>query len=212
MAYPLTVEYRDGVCVRGSTRGDELCGWGLQRKYPNNSHCSAETKDSVPYLEVRGKVYMSDQSFELLCARQENNEEKPFKNPRNAAAGSLRQKNSAITATRLLDIFVFNIQQVEGVTITHHGEALECCGDNGLWSHRFTGNAKPWSKWWRKSNELGKSGVPWIFPLMELWSRWIPLTNENILGVLLSFPKWAEASESTGRGRTNEKFSISRLM
>ncbi|MBQ1975563.1 MAG: NAD-dependent DNA ligase LigA, partial [Ruminococcus sp.] len=77
------------------------------------------------YLEVRGEVYMSFQSFEELVKRQEENEEKPAKNPRNAAAGSLRQKNAAVTAERRLDIFVFNIQQAEGVTLTSHSESLD---------------------------------------------------------------------------------------
>ena len=73
----------------------------------------------------RQEVYMSDQSFQRLCARQELLEEKPFKNPRNAAAGSLRQKDPKITAQRELSLFVFNVQPVEGKELSRHDQSLE---------------------------------------------------------------------------------------
>lgn len=75
---------------------------------------------------------MSFDSFNELVKEQEDNEEKPFKNPRNAAAGSLRQKNSKITAKRKLDIFVFNIQQIEGVEITSHHQGLDYLTELGF--------------------------------------------------------------------------------
>lgn len=75
---------------------------------------------------------MPRDSFEKLVERQEINEEKPFKNPRNAAAGSLRQKDSAVTASRGLDIFLFNIQRVEGETPTGHAQSLELMKELGL--------------------------------------------------------------------------------
>ena len=75
---------------------------------------------------------MSDQSFQRLCARQELLEEKPFKNPRNAAAGSLRQKDPKITAQRELSIFVFNVQQVEGHALSRHDESLKWLGKLGF--------------------------------------------------------------------------------
>lgn len=68
---------------------------------------------------------MSEEHFQKLTEEQENREEKPFKNPRNAAAGSLRQKDPAIAAQRNLDIFVFNIQQIEGKDLTGHKESLD---------------------------------------------------------------------------------------
>ena len=87
--------------------------------------CIRDKTRAVPFLEVRGEVYMSNESFLKLLERQELNEEKPFKNPRNAAAGSLRQKDSRITAQRELDIYVFNIQQIEGVVLNTHKESLD---------------------------------------------------------------------------------------
>ena len=81
--------------------------------------------EPIEYLEVRGEVYMPKKSFEKVVDRQILNEEKPFKNPRNAAAGSLRQKDSEVTKTRGLDIFVFNIQQIEGKELNSHKQSLD---------------------------------------------------------------------------------------
>ena len=75
---------------------------------------------------------MPKKSFERVVDRQMLNGEKPFKNPRNAAAGSLRQKDSSVTATRGLDIFVFNIQQIEGATLTSHKQSLDFLKELGF--------------------------------------------------------------------------------
>ncbi|MBQ2569454.1 MAG: NAD-dependent DNA ligase LigA [Ruminococcus sp.] len=121
----VSCEYRNGVFVRGSTRGDGTTGEDVTDNLMTIRSLPKRIAGAPAYLEVRGEVYMSFQSFEELVKRQEENEEKPAKNPRNAAAGSLRQKNAAVTAERRLDIFVFNIQQAEGVTLTSHSESLD---------------------------------------------------------------------------------------
>lgn len=121
----VSCEYRNGVFVRGSTRGDGTTGEDVTDNLMTIRSLPKRIAGGPAYLEVRGEVYMSFQSFEELVKRQEENEEKPAKNPRNAAAGSLRQKNAAITAERRLDIFIFNIQQAEGVTLTSHSESLD---------------------------------------------------------------------------------------
>lgn len=121
----VSCEYRNGVFVRGSTRGDGTTGEDVTDNLMTIRSLPKRLKDAPEYLEVRGEVYMSFESFEALVKRQEENEEKPAKNPRNAAAGSLRQKNAKITAERKLDIFVFNIQQVDGATLTSHEQGLK---------------------------------------------------------------------------------------
>ena len=121
----VSCEYRNGVFVRGSTRGDGVTGEDVTDNLMTIQSLPKRLSNAPAFLEVRGEVYMSFSSFEALVRRQEENEEKPAKNPRNAAAGSLRQKNAKITAERKLDIFVFNIQQAEGVTLSSHGESLD---------------------------------------------------------------------------------------
>ena len=82
-------------------------------------------KEALPFIEVRGEVYMSRKTFDKIVEEQENNDEQPFKNPRNAAAGSLRQKDPKVAAKRRLDIFVFNVQQIEGKELKSHKESLD---------------------------------------------------------------------------------------
>lgn len=120
----VSLEYSEGKFVRGSTRGDGETGEDVT--------ANLLTVDSIPKeipfdgeLEVRGEVYMSRESFEALVKRQELLGEQPAKNPRNAAAGSLRQKNSKITAERKLDIFVFNVQRINGKELSSHIESLD---------------------------------------------------------------------------------------
>ena len=82
-------------------------------------------REKIPFIEVRGEVYMPKADFEKLVRKQLENDEQPAKNPRNAAAGSLRQKDSRVTASRGLDIFVFNLQRIEGRELTCHSESLD---------------------------------------------------------------------------------------
>ena len=122
----VSLEYRNGVFVRGSTRGDGFVGEDVTHNLltitsiPKKIDCP-----DVSYLELRGEVYISKEIFKKLVDAQELAGEKPFKNPRNAAAGSLRQKDPKISAKRGLDIFIFNIQQCEGKTFNSHTESLD---------------------------------------------------------------------------------------
>ena len=120
----VSLEYSDGEFVRGSTRGDGVTGEDVTA---NLLQIDAIPKriDFTGELEVRGEVYMPRASFLKLVERQELLGEQPAKNPRNAAAGSLRQKNSAITASRGLDMFIFNIQRIVGREFSSHIETLD---------------------------------------------------------------------------------------
>ena len=118
----VALEYQDGVFFRGSTRGDGVTGEDVSENLKTVRSIPMTLPEALPLIEVRGEVYMPRSSFERVVARQLENEEEPFKNPRNAAAGSLRQKDSRVTAQRGLDIFVFNIQRIEGKTLSGHKE------------------------------------------------------------------------------------------
>ena len=127
----VSLEYYNGLFVRGSTRGDGVTGEDVTA----NLSTIKSIPKSIEYkglLEVRGEVYMPKQSFIKLVERQELMGEAVAKNPRNAAAGSLRQKNSAITAERELDIFVFNVQRIEGKVFSSHIESLDFLKDQGF--------------------------------------------------------------------------------
>ncbi len=129
----VSLEYRDGVFVRGSTRGDGVVGEDVTQNLAQIADIPKRLPATAPaFLEVRGEVYMPREAFIKLREEQELSEKPPFKNPRNAAAGSLRQKDSAITAGRGLSIFVFNLQRVEGVPLESHWQSLEYLASLGF--------------------------------------------------------------------------------
>ena len=128
----VSLEYRNGELVRGSTRGDGFIGEDVTANLKTIRSIPLKLKKNLPFLEVRGEVYMPRKSFEKLVEQQELNDEQPFKNPRNAAAGSLRQKDPKIAAKRGLDIFVFNVQQIDGAELTSHYQSLEFLAECGF--------------------------------------------------------------------------------
>ncbi len=120
----VSLEYSGGLLYRGSTRGDGVTGEDVTANLLQIESIP-KVIDFDGELEVRGEVYMPKKSFNELVKRQELMGENPAKNPRNAAAGTLRQKNSAIVAERKLDIFVFNIQRIVGKEFKTHIESLD---------------------------------------------------------------------------------------
>lgn len=120
----VSLEYENGAFVRGSTRGDGIVGEDVTKNLATIKDIPKKLLNAPEFLEVRGEVYMPHAAFEQLVEEQELNDKQPFKNPRNAAAGSLRQKDSKITASRGLSIFVFNIQQIRGKELHSHQESL----------------------------------------------------------------------------------------
>ena len=127
-----SLEYENGELVRASTRGDGVVGEDVTRNVRAIRRIPKTLKDAPEFLEVRGEVYMPHEAFQHLCAEQELQGAAPFKNPRNAAAGSLRQKDAKITGSRGLSIFIFNVQQIRGKELTTHSESLDYLKSLGL--------------------------------------------------------------------------------
>ena len=121
----VALEYENGIFVRGATRGDGVVGEDVTENLKTVRSIPMTIENAPPRLIVRGEVYMPKKSFERLNETQEKEGKPLFANPRNAAAGSLRQLDSKITAKRGLDILIFNIQLAEGVSFASHGESLD---------------------------------------------------------------------------------------
>ena len=121
----VALEYIDGQFVRGATRGDGNVGEDVTENLKTIKSVPMVLENAPPRLIVRGEVFMPKKSFEKLNARQEAEGKSLFANPRNAAAGSLRQLDPKIAAKRGLDIYIFNIQLAEGAAFTSHSESLE---------------------------------------------------------------------------------------
>lgn len=121
----VALEYVDGQFVRGATRGDGTVGEDVTENLKTIHSIPMKLEGAPARLIVRGEVFMPKKNFEKLNARQEAEGKPLFANPRNAAAGSLRQLDPKIAAKRGLDVYVFNVQLAEGVIFSGHGETLD---------------------------------------------------------------------------------------
>lgn len=189
----VALEYVDGIFTRGSTRGDGRTGEDVTENIRTIKTVPKKLPEPIPFLEVRGEVYLSDSGFEKLCERQELLEEKPFKNPRNAAAGSLRQKDPKITAGRGLDIFVFNVQQVRGEELTCHDQALERLRELGFPvppSYFKSGDIEEIIGFIRR---IGEKRGEYDFPIDGAVVKVNSFSQREELGSTAKFPRWAEA-------------------
>ena len=189
----VSVEYRNGIFVRGSTRGDGQVGEDITDNIRTIRSLPKKIPTDIPYLEVRGEVYMSDESFEKLLKYQEEHEEKPAKNPRNAAAGALRQKDSKITAQRDLSIFVFNIQQIDGYTVTTHKQGLEYLSSMGFPVAPYYKTCNTMDEVIDAVNHIDKNRGNFDFPIDGTVIKINDFETREELGSTSKFPRWAEA-------------------
>lgn len=204
----VSAEYRNGVFVRGSTRGDGLVGEDITDNLKAIKSLPMRLNQAIPFLEVRGEVYMSNQSFMKLITEQEENGEKTFKNPRNAAAGSLRQKDSAITKRRNLDIFVFNIQQIEGVTLTSHKESLDFLSELGFITLPFYQKCTTIKEVLNEIENIGEKRASLPFQTDGAVIKLDSFAQRAELGSTSKFPKWAEAYKYPPEEKETELIDI----
>ena len=189
----VSLEYENGVFVRGSTRGDGNVGEDVSGNLRVIRNIPLKLNKDIPFIEVRDEVYMPKKSFERVVDRQLINGEKPFKNPRNAAAGSLRQKDSEVTASRGLDIFVFNVQQVEGVTLTSHKQSLDFLqelGFNTVPNYTLVSDIESAIN---EINKIGEARGDLEFDIDGAVIKVDDFAMRAELGSTAKFPKWAVA-------------------
>ena len=189
----VSLEYHDGKFTVGSTRGDGLEGENVTENLKTVKTIPLSLPDSLPLLEVRGEVYMPRKSFEALNARREENGEPLFANPRNAAAGSLRQLDSKITASRGLDIMIFNIQQIEGVSFATHSDGLDYLESQGFHVIPYRENLKTASQIIEKIEEIGRLRDSLAFDIDGIVIKCNDLQERLEIGENTSTPKWAIA-------------------
>lgn len=189
-----SLEYRDGVLVRASTRGDGLVGEDVTANVRTIRSVPLTLKEKIPFIEVRGEVYMSHKSFDELVEKQELNDEKPFKNPRNAASGSLRQKDAKATAERKLDIFIFNIQQIEGgKELKTHYDSLEYLKELGFSVVPDFALCKNVNECIEKIKNIGDNRGNLPFDIDGAVIKVNDFSERKTLGSTAKYPKWAVA-------------------
>ena len=167
----VSLEYTNGVFTRGSTRGDGFVGEDVTENLKTIRSIPLHLEDAPAFLEVRGEVYMPRERFLSLTEEQEQNGETPFKNPRNAASGSLRQKDASVTAKRGLDILIFNVQQIDGETLTSHRQSLDYLRQLGMKTVQATERSQQNRKFWMPCRQLEQNEPTCPMTLMALWSR-----------------------------------------
>ncbi|MDE6036181.1 MAG: NAD-dependent DNA ligase LigA [Ruminococcus sp.] len=188
----VSLEYENGVLIRASTRGDGHTGEDVTANIKTIRSVPLKLKDSPEFLEVRGEVYMPKNSFIELTEQQELNGEQPFKNPRNASAGSLRQKNPEVTAKRKLDIFIFNIQQCIGHDFVTHSESLDYLKKLGFRTVSYK-VCRTYEEIETEINRTGsdRAGLP--YDIDGIVIKVNNLSQRDIMGSTSKFPKWAVA-------------------
>ena len=189
----VSCEYKSGRFFRGSTRGDGTTGEDVTENLMTIASLPKFIENAPEYLEVRGEVYMSFRTFERLCIEQLDNGEKPFKNPRNAAAGSLRQKDSAVTAKRTLDIFIFNIQQVQGAEISSHKQSLDYLTELGFPTAPFYNTFDNIEDVITEIERIGNLRGELEYGIDGAVVKVDNFEHRKLIGSTAKYPKWAEA-------------------
>ena len=188
----VALEYENGVFVRGATRGDGQVGEDVTENLKTVRSIPLRLPEALPSLIVRGEVFMPRQVFEDLNAEAELQGKPLFANPRNAAAGSLRQHDPKIAAQRRLDIRVFNVQWAEGRSFATHGESLDY-----LASQRFKviphETCKDMAEAGAIIQRMGEEREDFPFDIDGAVVKLNNLSDRERLGSTAKFPRWAAA-------------------
>ncbi len=186
------LEYKEGKFVRGATRGNGLVGEDVTQNLKTVKTIPMEINDKID-VTVRGEVFIAKQDFEKMNQEREENEEELFANARNAAAGSLRQLDSKITEKRPLDIYIFNVQKIEGKEFNSHFEELEYLaklGFNVNPVHIFCNSLEEVKKAIEKIGEMRETLT---FGIDGAVIKVDNLKFREILGTTAKTPRWAIA-------------------
>ncbi len=189
----IAIEYRNGEFYRGATRGDGAVGEDVSANLRQIAAIPARLKEPIERLIVRGEVYMPRESFAALVREQEGNGDKPFKNPRNSAAGTLRQKDAQVVAHRNLSLFVFNVQLIEGDALLGHAQSLDRMKQLGLPVIPFYWQTEDIDEVIRLIAEIGDRRRGLSFDIDGAVVKVDDFTDRETLGSTSKFPRWAVA-------------------
>jgi len=189
----VALTYNNGILTVGATRGDGVIGEDVSENLRTIKSIPIKLKSDIPNIIVRGEVFMPRKAFEDINTMQEINEQPLFANPRNAAAGSLRQLDSKITAKRKLDIFIFNLQAIQGKEIKSHSESLEymkLLGFKTSPEYKVCNNAE---EVWKAICDIGENREGFPYDIDGAVIKVDDFSQREKLGATSKFPKWATA-------------------
>ena len=188
----VALEYENGTFVRGATRGNGQIGEDVTENLKTIRSIPMTIPDAPGRLIVRGEVFMPKSVFEALNAEREEEGKPLFANPRNAAAGSLRQLDPKIAAKRKLDILIFNVQLAEGVEFATHEESLKYLKDRKFKVVAAKFYSEP-SKVIKRIDEINESREKFTFDIDGAVVKVNDLSQRETLGATSKFPRWAAA-------------------
>lgn len=186
------LEYKKGKLERGATRGNGLVGEDVTENIKTIKTIPKEIKDKID-ITVRGEVFIAKEEFEKLNQEREKNEEELFANARNAAAGSLRQLDSSITEKRPLDIYIFNVQKIQGKEFNSHYEELEYLESQGFNVNPVKILCKNKEEVYSAIKKIGEERENLPFGIDGAVVKVDNLEFREILGTTTKVPKWAVA-------------------
>lgn len=204
----VSLEYHNGELAIGSTRGDGFVGEDVTSNLKTVKSIPIKINEELPLIEVRGETYMPRNVFLKLVKEQEDNDEQPFKNPRNAAAGSLRQKDPKIAAKRKLDIFVFNVQQIEGKELTSHKESLDYLKTLGFKTIPDYKRVSTADEVIDCIKTIGEKRFDLPFDIDGVVIKVDDFRQREVLGATAKVPKWAVAYKFPPEEKTSKLLDI----
>lgn len=188
----VALEYRDGVFYRGATRGDGLVGEDVTENLKTIRSIPLRLPEALPRLIVRGEVYMPKAVFAKLNTSREEQGLSSFANPRNAAAGSLRQLDSKIAAQRQLDILIFNLQLAEGRSFATHHQTLEYLRSQHFKVIPYT-VCTEMPEIWAQVQQIHATRLARPYDIDGAVIKLDRLADRDALGSTAKFPRWAVA-------------------
>ncbi|MBR5552266.1 MAG: NAD-dependent DNA ligase LigA, partial [Clostridia bacterium] len=188
------LEYENGKLVRGATRGDGIVGENITENLFVIDDIPKTLSENIPYLCVRGEVYMPKTEFLRINAEREEKGENCFANPRNAAAGSLRQLDAKITASRKLSIFVFNVQKAEGMkALSSHRESLNYLSSLGFKVSPFCNSFTEACDIYSEIISFNENRASFDFDIDGAVVKIDDFSQRETVGEIANAPKWAAA-------------------
>lgn len=190
----MALRYEEGELKLAVTRGDGITeGEDVTMNARQISDVVKQMKEPVPYIEIRGEVYMTRKAFDAVNARAEEEGKKTFANPRNCAAGTLRQIDTRITKERGLSLFIFNIQETRGITFNTHLEGYEYLKRNGVKVIENCYKCRTADEVWDAITKIGNIRGELEYDIDGAVVKLNNLSERNRLGNTIKFPRWAIA-------------------
>lgn len=204
----VSLEYENGLFTRGSTRGNGFVGEDITQNLKTIPGIPLKLNEPLPFIEVRGEVYMPEKSFLRLNEQREASGEPVFANPRNAAAGSLRQLDSRIAAERKLDIFVFNLQRIEGKELSSHSQSIEYLASLGFKVIPERDVYANIDDAYKEVLRIGESRGELAFDIDGAVVKVNSFAQREFLGSTSKTPKWAAAYKFPAEQKQTELLDI----